>query len=695
MTARRAPALDAFRLAAAVLVVTIHTSPLASLSPLADFWLTRVLARVAVPFFLMVSGYFLARRAWRGLDTFWKHTLLVYIAAAVLYLPLNLYAGMTPLEWLRGFVWEGTFYHLWYFPALLWGVLIARLLARLPLRAALGLAGLLYLVGLGGDSYFGLADGVPLLHTLYGGLFAVTEYTRNGLFFAPLFLLLGAAFVKRPLRLTPRTAAFGFCLGMAGMTAEALWLHGLGAQRHDSMYLFLPVCMVFLFSLLLGCNSGRWKAARDVSLLVYLLHPGVIVAVRGLAKLTGTRALLVDNSLVHFAAVLVCSLAAAMLLCWLRPLPLRQNARAWRELDADALRHNARVLQQAVGAECQMMAVVKADAYGHGARQAARILQRAGIRAFAVACLAEGIALRRAGVRGTILILGWTDPHLAPLLARWRLTQAVASAEHGRALAAQGCRVRVHLALDTGMHRLGIPADDHEALAALYALPGLKIEGVFSHLCVSDSLAEDDRAYTRRQAADFTAAVTWLRQQGYDPGKCHLLASYGAWNTPEYGCDYLRAGIALYGVRSDSAPVCHDLPLRPVLSLRARVALVRTLRPGEDAGYGRAFTARQTTRLAVVTIGYADGLPRELPARGGRVLIRGISCPMAGRMCMDQLLVDVSGAPDVSAGDVATLIGRDGTEMIPAEELAERCGTITNEILSRLGGRLGIVLAGR
>ena len=693
MTARKRPALDGFRLAAAVLVVMIHTSPLSGVAPPADFWLTRVLARVAVPFFLMMSGYFLARSSWQYLGKFWKHTLCVYLLAVLLYLPLNLYAGISPSAWLRGLVWEGTFYHLWYFPALLWGVLVARALARLGMRTALAAASALYLTGLGGDSYFGLADSFPALHAFYGAVFSVTEYTRNAVFYAPLFLLLGAALAGHAGRLSLRQTAGGLVLSLTAMSAEGLLLHGSDVQRHDSMYLFLPFCMVFLFRLLLACNAGRWRAARDLSLLIYLLHPGCIVAVRGLAKLAGARALLVDNSLLHFLAVLACSFAAALLLYRLRPLPQRQNARAWRELDAEALRHNARILQQAVGPDCRIMAVVKADAYGHGARQIARILQRDGVRAFAVACLAEGIALRRAGIRGTILILGWTDPTLAPLLARWRLTQAVAGVEHGRALAAQGCRVRVHLALDTGMHRLGIAAQDHESLAELYKMSGLKIEGVFSHLCVSDSLTESDRAYTRRQADDFAAALEWMRQQGYKTGKRHLLASYGAWNTPEYGYDFLRAGIALYGVQSDAVPTRQKLPLRPVLSLRARVALVRTLAPGEDAGYGRAFTAKQKTRLAVVTIGYADGLPRELAARGGRVLIRGVSCPMVGRMCMDQLLVDVSGAPDVVAGDVVTLLGRDGAAMIPAEELAERCGTITNELLSRLGGRLGILLS--
>ena len=205
--------------------------------------------------------------------------------------------------------------------------------------------------------------------------------------------------------------------------------------------------------------------------------------------------------------------------------------------------------------------------------------------------------------------------------------------------------MRVQLALDTGMHRLGIPAGDAEAIAALYRLPGLRVEGIFSHLGVSDSLTPEDEACTRRQAADLAAAAERLRQAGIDPGQVHLLASYGIWNYPEYHFDLVRAGIALYGVGSDDSPTRRALPLRPVLSLRARVAAVRLLAPGETAGYGRAFTAKRPTRLAVVAIGYADGLPRSLPRQGGRVLVRGVSCPMVGRMCMDQLLVDVTDAP--------------------------------------------------
>ncbi len=691
MTARKFPALDAFRLAAAVLVVTIHTSPLGGFAPLADLWLTRVLARVAVPFFLMVSGYFLARGGWR-LGAFCRRTALVYLAAAALYLPLNLYAGMGPARWLRALVWDGTFYHLWYFPALLWGVPAARALARLGPRAGLAVAGALYLFGLGGDSWFGLADRLGPLHAAYAAVFRLVEYTRNGLFYAPLFLLLGAAAVGKETRIPPRAAAAGLALGLAAMTAEAFWLHALGAPRHDSMYLFLPLCMVCLFALLLRANGGRLRAARDASLLLYLLHPGCIVAVRGLARAAGLWDLLVANSLGHFAAVLALSALAAAALLRLRPLRRDPHARAWRELDAAALRHNAQVLRQAAGPGCALMAVVKADAYGHGARQVCRILQRAGVRDYAVACLAEGVALRRAGVRGRILVLGWTDPAQAPLLARWRLTQAVAGLEHGRALAAQGVPLQVQLALDTGMHRLGVPAGDRAALAELYALPGLRVTGVFSHLCVSDSLAPADAAYTRRQAESFAAAVAWLRQNGYDPGRVHLLASYGIWNWPGYAFDCVRAGIALYGVRSTAAPTRRTLDLRPVLAVRARVALVRTLAPGESAGYGLAFTAARPTRLAVLAIGYADGIPRCLAENGGHVLLHGVACPLAGRPCMDQLLADVTAVPDAAAGDVVTLIGRDGAAALPAEQVAAQCGTIANELLARLGARLPVLV---
>ena len=686
---RTRPALDRARLLAAVLVVCIHTGPLSSVSPGWDFWLTRVLARTAVPFFLMVTGYFLARGGWKDTGRFLKKTALTYLAAVALYLPLNLYGGgFGPLEWVKKLFLDGTLYHLWYFPAVLLGVLIARALSRLNPAAALAAAGGLYLIGLGGDSYWGLVSGLPGAAACYEAIFTLSSYTRNGLFYAPLFLLLGAA----GHRWSKRASLAGAALSLAAMTGEGFLLRGLGWQRHDSMYLALPLCMVFLFSLLLRVNRGEDRRARRLSLLIYLLHPWVIVLDRGGAKALKLTELLVVNSLGHFCAVLALTLAAALALDALRPIRPSPAARAWRELDLDALRHNGSVLQSRLAPGCALMAVVKADGYGHGARAVARSLQRSGVRAFAAACLAEGIALRRAGVGGLILILGYTPPEEVPLLRRWRLTQAVVDEEHGAALNAVGKPVRVHLAIDTGMRRLGVPAEDTAALARLYGMKNLKTGGVFSHLCVSDEPGRSAKEHTQGQLTRFYRAVDWLRDQGYDPGDVHIQASGGILHLPPQPCAYARAGIALYGVGSGGAADAVEAGLRPVLSLRARVACVRQLRPGEAAGYGLAFRAERDTRLAVLSIGYADGLPRELAQNGGRVLLHGRSCPMAGRMCMDQLLVDVTGVPGVRAGDAATLIGRDGGLTIRAEEVARRCGTITNELLSRLGHRVAQVV---
>ena len=365
--------------------------------------------------------------------------------------------------------------------------------------------------------------------------------------------------------------------------------------------------------------------------------------------------------------------------------------RAWREINLQALLENARTLRQTLPAGSHLMAVVKADAYGHGAAVIARTLSQHGIDRFAVACLEEGIALRKQGIPGQILVLGYTPPEAAAQLMRWRLTQTVADAAHGRALNAAEYSFPVHLALDTGMHRLGIDASDRAAILEMFQLPHLQIRGVFSHLCVADSMLPSDRAYTQKQLTAFFAAIDTIRANGYDPGDTHIQASYGLLNLPPQPCSCARIGIALYGLSSDTAPVAHPLPLSPVLSLRARIATIRSLAAGEGAGYGLAYRAKQNCRIAIVTIGYADGLPRALSTCGGRALVHGISCPMCGRICMDQLLLDVSAVPEAAPGDIVTLIGQDGEAALRAEDIAVQCGTITNELLSRLGARLPFV----
>ncbi len=372
--------------------------------------------------------------------------------------------------------------------------------------------------------------------------------------------------------------------------------------------------------------------------------------------------------------------------------------RAWIELDAGALRHNAAQLRGLLPPECGLMAVVKANAYGHGAVPCARICQEAGITAFGVATAAEGAQLRESGIRGEILVLGYSGAEDVPLLVRHRLSQAVAGEDHARLLASCGVPLRVHLKLDSGMHRLGFPWQGLEALDRVFACRNLRVAGLFTHLSDAETPDDEGLRRTRRQVRRFFQAVQGLRRAGRNPGILHVQGSYGLLNCGGIpGCGWVRAGIALYGVLSAPGDVTHFAPdLRPVLSLRARCAQIRSLPSGDRAGYDGAFIARRPTTLALLTIGYADGWPRSLSNGTGRVLVRGQSAPIAGLICMDQMLADVTGIPGVSPGDTATLIGRDGDAVLSAGESAQAAGTITNELLSRLGGRLErVVVSGQ
>ena len=685
-TARTLSGIEYFRLAAAFLVVAIHCSPLTTYSETADFILTRAVARVAVPFFFMVTGFFVL--GWpEKLRRFLKRTALLYLACILLYLPLNLYSGalsgLTPVGALRELLFEGTFYHLWYFPAVLLGAAIASLLMRT--RAGLGIAAALYVLGLLGDSYWGLISGVPWLSDVYEVIFGLAGYTRSGLFFAPLFLLLGARLRGREASGKGEAAGLGAALAL--VLCEALLLRHLGWQRHDSMYVFLPAVMYFLFSLLLAPRGEAPGWLSPFSMLVYVLHPWVIVLMRGAARQLGLWGLLVENSLGHYLAVCAGSAAAAavLLLIWARLRPARPSdtARAWVEVDSAALRHNAENLRALLPVGCELMPVLKCEAYGHGLVKTARLMSSMGIRAFAVACAAEGVELRRAGIRGDILILGWTAPESFPCLSRYRLTQTVTEPAYARQLSAYGKNIDVHIKIDTGMHRLGIDPEDIASVEEVFTLPHLRVRGMYTHQCVSDALDEASRAFTEAQRRRFFSLAEELCRRGYCVGKLHTQSSYGLLNYPDARCSYARVGIALYGVRSSRGDDAARWPgLEPALSLKARVEQVRSVKAGEGLGYGLAYTAPRKSRIAVLPIGYGDGFPRA--AEGACALINGSRAPVVGRVCMDQLFVDVTDCGEVRPGDTVTLIGPG----LPCEELAEACGTISNEILSRLGKRL-------
>lgn len=364
------------------------------------------------------------------------------------------------------------------------------------------------------------------------------------------------------------------------------------------------------------------------------------------------------------------------------------NDRAWIEIVLQNLEHNLKVLKRAMPEECRMMAVVKADAYGHGAERIATHLERLGVDAFAVATVDEGIDLRKAGIRSEILILGYTNPCRAEDICKYDLIQTLVGYDHAIGLARQGYPIKAHVKIDTGMHRLGFDYADTDSIAACFSILELEISGIFSHLCVADSIDASDVEFTQLQIRRFYELLDKLAARGISIPKTHLQSSYGLLNYPELKCDYVRVGIALYGVHSTpNAQTKLDLNLRPVLSLKSRIAQIRQISAGETVGYGRSFVVQRDSKIAVVPIGYADGVPRALSGGKINVLINGYAVPIIGRICMDQLTIDVTDVPDVHTADIVTLLGCDKTKRITAEEWAEQTGSITNEILSRLSPR--------
>lgn len=370
-----------------------------------------------------------------------------------------------------------------------------------------------------------------------------------------------------------------------------------------------------------------------------------------------------------------------------------EKSRAWIELDMKHLAHNVAEFKRMLPEDCKMMPAVKANAYGHGASEMAEELQKLGIDAFCVASMEEGIELRRDGIKGEILVLGYTDPAAAKTLLDYQITQTIIDEEYGKQLesyaAKEGGRLPVHIGVDTGMHRLGIPWDAHERLCAMWKLPHLEVRGVYSHLCVSDGEEEKEIAFTKTQIARFNETVAYLRTQIKKPFAAHLQGSYGVLNYPECHYDYARVGIALYGILSSRTLIPKSAKgLLPVLSLHSVITSIRELNPGEGAGYGLDFVAAKKSRIAAAAIGYADGIPRNLSGRG-MALLHGKRVPIVGRVCMDQLLLDVTGVPDAAPEDEVLFIGGQGAEKISAEEFAGWSDTISNEIVSRLGARLG------
>ncbi len=364
---------------------------------------------------------------------------------------------------------------------------------------------------------------------------------------------------------------------------------------------------------------------------------------------------------------------------------MTSQARAWVELDLANLRHNLAQIRAQLPEGCQVMAVVKADGLGHGAVAMARELSRHQVEWFCVACVDEAVSLRQAGIGGDILILGYTHPSQYPLLRRYRLTQTVVDLDHARSFPPVLGGWPVHLKADTGMRRLGEP--DAAAILEMMACPNLDVRGLYSHLCAADGDTPVQMEITSHQISAFNRIAAVARAASPRPLVTHLLASYSVMRRFAVPADYARVGIGLYGTLSTSQDTARWAPgLRPVASVHARVGAVKQVRAGQGLGYGPAFTASRDMTIATISLGYADGLPRNL--NGGAVLVNQSLAPLAGRICMDLMMADVTGLGPVRPGDVVTVIGRSGPAEITACQVAAQSGTIANEILSRLGERL-------
>lgn len=374
---------------------------------------------------------------------------------------------------------------------------------------------------------------------------------------------------------------------------------------------------------------------------------------------------------------------AKALSLWPRLVPADASLRPTRaEVDLDAVAHNLGVVRDTVRGR-RILAVVKADAYGHGVIPVASRLEAEGVDGFGVALAEEGLELREAGITGQIVVLNgvYGGAHGAVLAAG--LTPVVYDLADVDALrrAAGGRPFGVHVKVDTGMSRLGVPVDRLRGfLERLARMGAVRVEGVMTHL----ASAEDDDAFTAEQLRRFEAARATFTAFGHRPRIVHAANTAASFRHPEAHYDMVRPGLALFGYAPTEGS---RVDLRPALRLRTEVIALRDLPPGAAVGYGGTFRAEGPTRIATLPVGYGDGLMRTVSNRG-HVLVRGRRCPVVGTVSMDLTTVDVSGVPGVAVGDEVVLLGRQGEERIGADELARNAGTLPYEVLTNISRRV-------
>lgn len=358
--------------------------------------------------------------------------------------------------------------------------------------------------------------------------------------------------------------------------------------------------------------------------------------------------------------------------------------RSWIEISIPTLLKNTQIYREQIQDNSSIMAVVKADAYGHGAVEVSRALQESGITDFAVSNVLEAIELREAGIKGQILILGYTPIEDLEQLAKYDITQAVLSEEYADALISSGLSIKCQYAIDTGMNRIGLDADKigECEIEIRRVAEKLELTGLFTHLCVADTPSEDE--FTSLQQEKFQRVVEAVKDL-HLPYIHSLNSAGGLWHLDGYS-NLNRLGIIMYGLKPD---YMNSLPIgiEPVMEWKSVVSMVKTVHPGETIGYGRTYKVQKDMKIATIPTGYADGYNRGLSNKG-YVLIGGKRAPIVGRICMDQFMVDVTDVQDVKAYDEVVLIGKSGDEMLTADDMAQLLGTIGYEVVCDVGKRV-------
>ena len=361
------------------------------------------------------------------------------------------------------------------------------------------------------------------------------------------------------------------------------------------------------------------------------------------------------------------------------------NGRCYAEVSLTTLLRNLKQYQKYLPIGTDIMAVVKADAYGHGDQVVAKYLSDNGIHHFAVSNIDEAIRIREAKAEGQILILGYTPIKRADELIKYDITQTLLSEDYADRLASTNLLIKCQFALDTGMRRIGLNADDPDkcerGIRKTYS-SSLQLDGLFTHLCVADTPEQNE--FTEKQIKLFEEIAT--RVSDLNLPYCHCMNSAGGlWHNSDISC-FARLGIILYGLKPDYMNTLPD-GIEPVLSWKSVVSMVKEVKPNDTIGYGRSFTVGHPMRIATVPTGYADGYPRLLSNKGW-VLINGCKAPILGRVCMDQMMVDVTDIPDVEYESEVVLLGKSGDEVITADDLANLIDTIGYEIICGISKRV-------